>query len=109
MNTSLHLLLSSSGGDSTTTTATLLLWGMIFVVAYFFLIRPQAQKTKNQRSFIEEMAKGDRVVTNGGIHGKVVKIEEKTVVIAVDNKTNITLEKSAINHELTQAASKTEA
>lgn len=88
---------------------TLVLWGMIFVVAYFFLIRPQAQKTKNQRSFMEEMAKGDRVVTNGGIHGKVVKIEEKTVVIAVDNKTNITLEKSAINHELTQTAHKTEA
>lgn len=109
MNNLEFLFLASSSSNSGDTTMTLILWGLIFVVAYFFLIRPQAQKTKHQKSFLEELDRGDRIVTNGGIHGKVVKIEERTVVIAVDSKTNMTIEKTAISHELTQAATKTEA
>ncbi len=70
----------------------------IALVFYFFMIRPQQKKQKEQKKFIEEIKKGDQVVTIGGIHGKVYAIEEATVVLDIDNKgTKVTFEKSAIS------------
>lgn len=98
------LLLSSSAGDSGSQTIVLILWGLIFLVAYFFLIRPQAKRARDQRSFSEGIEKGKQVVTSGGIHGKITKIEDDVVTILVDTKTYLKVERGAISMEMTKAA-----
>lgn len=70
----------------------------IALVFYFFMIRPQQKKQKDQKKFTEAIKKGDQVVTIGGIHGKVYAIEESSIVLDIDNKgTKVTFEKSAIS------------
>ena len=68
----------------------------IFVVFYFFMIRPQNKKAKEQQKFRDNLQKGDKVITIGGIHGKVDEVKEHTVIISVDHNTKIEFEKSAI-------------
>jgi preprotein translocase subunit YajC len=68
---------------------------LILVVFYFFMIRPQMKKQKELKKFRESMATGDKVVTIGGIHGKILEIAESTVLISSEG-TKIRLEKSAI-------------
>ncbi|MEM9022998.1 MAG: preprotein translocase subunit YajC [Bacteroidota bacterium] len=72
---------------------------LIFVVFYFFMIRPQAKKAKETRKFRETMGKGDKVVTIGGIHGKIVEVKETTVVLEVMGGNRFVVEKSAVSLE----------
>ena len=69
---------------------------LIFVVFWLFFIRPQNKRAKEQQKFRENLQKGDKVVTIGGIHGQVEEVREHTVVISVDHNTKIEFEKSAI-------------
>jgi preprotein translocase subunit YajC len=69
---------------------------LILVVFYFFFIRPQTKKNKELKKFREELKKGDKVVTIGGVHGKVLEIKDTTVVLEVGNQLKMTFEKSAI-------------
>lgn len=78
---------------------TLLMFGLIFIVFYFFMIRPQVKKQKEQKKFREALSKGDRIVTIGGIHGKIVELKEDTAIIEVEGGTRIEIEKSAIAQE----------
>ena len=71
----------------------------IAVVFYFFMIRPQQKKQKDQKKFQEEIKKGDSVVTIGGIHGKVAAIDDNTVTLDVDRGNKITFERSSISLE----------
>jgi len=75
----------------------LLLWGGIILVFYFFMIRPQQKKQKDQKSFSESLTKGAMVVTIGGLHGKVLSVEDSTVILEVDKGTRMVFEKSAIS------------
>jgi preprotein translocase subunit YajC len=78
---------------------TILLWGGIILVFYFFMIRPQQKKQKDQKTFTEKLKKGDMVVTIGGLHGKIIAVETDTVVLEVDKGTRMVFEKSAISLE----------
>ncbi len=69
---------------------------LIFVIFWLFFIRPQNKRAKEQQKFRESLQKGDKVVTIGGIHGKVDEVKEHTVVVSVDHNTKIEFEKSAI-------------
>jgi preprotein translocase subunit YajC len=69
---------------------------LVVVVFYFFFIRPQMKKSKEQRKFREELKKGDEVLTLGGILGKVVKIDENTIVIETEGQTKIKVVKSGV-------------
>lgn len=69
---------------------------LIFVIFWLFFIRPQNKRAKEQQKFRENLQKGDKVVTIGGIHGKVEEVKDHTVVISVDHNTKIEFEKSAI-------------
>ena len=93
MKNLLILLQAAEGGD-----AWMQLWPLllILVVFYFFFIRPQTKKNKEMKKFREELKKGDKIVTLGGIHGKVAEIKESTVVIEVGNQQKLTIEKTAI-------------
>jgi preprotein translocase subunit YajC len=95
MNT-LFVLLDAAAGKSSSLMQLLPLL-LILVVFYFFFIMPQSKKNKALKKFREGLKKGDKIVTIGGIHGKIVEVKEKTVVIEVGTAgTKMTLEKSAV-------------
>lgn len=83
----------------------LILMVAMFAVFYFFLIRPQSRKAKEQREFIASIQKGQKVVTAGGIHGKIVEVDEtnNTVLVQVDDNTKLRIEKSMLSTEMTKA------
>ena len=72
---------------------------LVFVVFYFFMIRPQQKKQKNLKKYRESLQKGDAVVTIGGIHGKVIEVKDTTVTIKVGGGTELKIEKSAISQD----------
>lgn len=75
----------------------------IIIVFYFFMIRPQQKKAKEQKNFRENLKKGDNVVTIGGLHGKIASLEsDETVVIEVDKGIKLKFEKSSISAESTK-------
>lgn len=79
---------------------------MVIVVVWLFFLRPQAKKQKAQAKFIEAIQKGDEVVTNSGMFGKVNKIDGPIVTLQVDTKTFIRVTKSSISRELTDSVKK---
>ncbi|MBW4891368.1 preprotein translocase subunit YajC [Mucilaginibacter sp. HMF5004] len=81
----------------------ILMFGLIFVVFYFFMIRPQIKKQKDQKKFVEELKKGDKVVTTAGIHGHIAEITDTIVTINVDNNVKMRFDKSAISLEASKA------
>ena len=68
----------------------------IFVIFYFFMIRPQQKRSKEQTKFRSNLQKGQKIVTIGGLHGKIVEVQETTVTIEVENQVRLKFEKSAI-------------
>lgn len=69
---------------------------LIFVIFWLFFIRPQNKRAKEQQQFRDNLQKGDKIVTIGGIHGKVEEVKERTVLVSIDHNTKIEFEKSAI-------------
>ncbi len=73
------------------------LFGSIILIMYFFMIRPQQKKQKDTKKFIEDIKKGDDVVTIGGLHGKVYSVDGDTVQLELDRGLKVKVEKSAIS------------
>ena len=84
------------GGDMQSSVMSMLPLVLMFVVLYFVMIRPQMKKQKEHRSMIEALAKGDEVVTGGGLLGKVTKLSESTVSLEVANGVEIQVQRSAV-------------
>ncbi len=68
---------------------------LMIVVFYFFMIRPQQRKAKEQKQFRENLKKGDRIITIGGIHGKILEVKETTIIIQTEGEGKLRIEKSA--------------
>ncbi len=86
----------------------LLLPLMLFATIYFFFIRPQQKLRDAQQTFVDNMEKGDEVVTNGGIIGRINKIDGNVVTLQVDTKTFVRVAKGYISKELTEVIAKGE-
>ena len=86
----------------------LLMMGAIMLVFWLFMIRPQAKKAKLQKTFINDLKKGDKIVTIAGIHGTVYKVNDDntTIQLEVNPGSYIKIEKSAISLEWSQALNK---
>ena len=69
---------------------------LMFVIMYFFMIRPQRKQQKELEKFRNELKKGDKVITAGGIYGTIGEIEEKTVLLKVDGDVKIRVDKGSI-------------
>jgi preprotein translocase subunit YajC len=80
---------------------------LIIVVFYFFMIRPQMKKAKDHKKFVEELKKGDKVITTSGIHGKIVEMNDSTFLIEVESGTKIRFEKSSVSLESSKALNQT--
>ncbi|WP_321343865.1 preprotein translocase subunit YajC [uncultured Draconibacterium sp.] len=76
---------------------------LIIVVFYFFMIRPQVKRQKETRKFRESLQKGDKVVTTGGIYGKVVKIEETVIQLEISKDVVIKVDKNGIVKDMSDA------
>jgi len=95
------------GGSSGGGTIQLVFLGLMIVVFWLFFIRPQAKRAKNQKSFIENLGKGDKVVTIAGIHGVINKVnDDGTLNIEVSPGSYLKIEKSAISMDWTAALNK---
>lgn len=99
-----QVLLQAQGGGNAMW-GNILLFGGIILIFYFFMIRPQQKKQKDQKKFLEEIKKGQKVITVGGIHGKIVALEGDSVTLEVDRGTKITFEKSSISLEASKKVS----
>ena len=77
---------------------------LMFGILYFFMIRPQQKKAKDQKKFTEEIKKGDYVVTIGGVHGRIAEVEDDTFIVEVERGGKIKFSKSAVSMESTKAA-----
>jgi len=74
----------------------LFLWGPILLIFYFFIIRPQRQQQKKTQEMLANLKKNDEVVTTSGIHGQVVIVKDKTVVLRVDEGCRIEFDRESI-------------
>ncbi len=98
------LLQAGSGGGGM---VQLVLMGGIILVFWLFMIRPQAKKAKEQKKFVDNMQKGDKVVTIAGIHGTINKInEDNTLQLEVSPGSYLKIEKSTISMEWSAALNK---
>ena len=93
----LTLLLQVASGEGLTS---MLFPVAIAVVVYFFMIRPQQRKSADAKKFREGLTKGASVVTIGGLHGKVVELNEESVTIEVDRGTRLRFDRTTIAREV---------
>src|ERR1700761_7727242 len=93
------LLQASSGFDP----RQLIVFGLIIVVFYFFMIRPQVKKQKDQKNFVNDLKKGDKVVTTSGAHGRIAEVGETTFLIEHESGHKTRYDKSAISLEASKA------
>lgn len=81
----------------------LLMIGGMFIIMYFFMMRPQQKKAKEQQAYVDGLKAGEKVVTIGGVHGTIVTVRDKTVLVEVDSSKGVrmTFLKSAISKDAT--------
>ncbi|WP_299429741.1 preprotein translocase subunit YajC [uncultured Maribacter sp.] len=76
---------------------------LIFVVAYFFMIRPQMKRQKDERKFGEQLKRGDRIVTKSGLHGKVIDLNDKDASCVIETMAGkLKFDRSAISMEMSK-------
>lgn len=97
----MYSILLQAAGSSTSMMYNVLLWVAIAGIFYFFMIRPQQKKQKDQKNFVDSLKKGDSVVTIGGLHGRIVSVDAATVTLEVDRGVKMTFEKASISREAT--------
>lgn len=98
---------TGSSGGGMGGTIQLVFLGLMILVFWMFFIRPQAKRAKNQKTFIENLGKGEKIVTIAGIHGTINKVnEDGTLSIEVSPGSYIKIEKSAISMDWTAALNK---
>ncbi len=85
-----------NGGGGSSLISTIIMFGAIFLIFYFMIIRPQQKRAKEREKLLSNMQKGDKVVTSGGLHGTIVHIDEKTVMLQVSDNVKLKYERSAI-------------
>nr|WP_067053017.1 preprotein translocase subunit YajC [Mucilaginibacter sp. L294] len=94
------VLLQAAGGFGT---PQLLMFGAIAIVFYFFMIRPQVKKQKDQKKYVEELKKGDKIITTAGIHGKIYEVADTTFLIETEGGGRIRFDKSAVSLDASKA------
>jgi preprotein translocase subunit YajC len=99
--TIISIILQSPGGGSGMMQLVFLV--AIIAVFYFFMIRPQVKKQKTEAKFRTTLEKGAKVVTIGGIHGRIVEVQDTTFMIEIDTNVKVRVEKSAVSAEATKA------
>ena len=98
---------AQSGSSSASMASSIIMFVAIIAIFYFLIYRPQKKRDKEAKAMIASMKKGDKVVTIGGIHGTIVTVKDKTVVVKVDDSARIEFSKEAISSVSSKDAVKT--
>ena len=102
-----NVMLLAAGDPKQGGMVQMVLMGGIIFVFWFFMIRPQAKKAKEQKQFIDDLQKGAKIVTNAGIHATIYRVnEDGTLQIEVNPGSYLKIEKSAISMDMTVAVNK---
>ena len=101
------VLMAADSASSASLTSSLIMFAAIILIFYFLIYRPQKKRDKEAKAMLAAMKKGDKVVTIGGIHGTIVTVKDKTVVIKVDDSARIEFSKEAISSVISKDAVKT--
>ncbi len=80
---------------------------LMFVIFYFLLIRPQQKRTKEHRQMISNLKKGDRIITSGGIHGRITGLDESTLTVEIADKVRVKVARGNVAN-LAQPATQTQ-
>ena len=99
----MNFVLLAASGQPNGGNGFFLMIAMMFVVMYFFMIRPQVKKNKQQQAYRDNLSKGDRIVTSGGIHGKIAELKDTTLIIETEGGGKLRIEKSAVSMDATSA------
>jgi preprotein translocase subunit YajC len=91
-----NLLQTEAVGGSGSMLYTLVMFGLVFLIFYFLIIRPQNKRQKETKAMLEQLKKGDKVQSIGGIRGVIKDVKEDTVVVTVDSNTTLEFVRSAI-------------
>ena len=106
MNQFLILMAGQQGQGSGTSTLVMMVG--VAVVFYFFMIRPQMKKAKDQKKYIEALKKGDKILTIGGIYGKIVEVrEDATIIMEVEDGSKMKISKNAVSNEASATLNET--
>ncbi len=97
------LLQAVPEGFLTGNTIQMLMWVAIIAIMYFFILRPGTKKAKKEASFNESLKSGDKVVTKSGIHGKISKVSERTVILQVADNVKLKVERNALSADMSSA------
>jgi len=87
--------MAPSGGQGSGTSSLIFL-ALIIVVFYFFMIRPQMKRQKELKNFRSALRKGDKIITNGGIYGKIMDVKEQTLTVEISDNVLIKVDKNAV-------------
>lgn len=85
----------------------LVLFGSIILIFYFMIIRPQQKRQKERQLMIQSMKKGDKIITAGGIHGTIVGVEDKIILVQIADNVKVKIERSSIGNILKEGDSPT--
>jgi len=103
-----YLLMAQPAADGAQPNPIMTFLPMILIIAvfYFFMIRPQMKKQKEVTAFRNSLAKGDKVVTTGGIYGKILELKDNYVLLQIDDNVKIRVDKSALVRDMSDVQAK---
>jgi len=89
---------TTEGGKSGSGYSMFIFLALMIFIFYFFMIRPQRKKEKDAQSFRAGLQKGDKIVTIGGVHGKIIEVQDTTFTVEMEGGSKMKIEKSAVSH-----------
>jgi preprotein translocase subunit YajC len=90
------ILQAAAGQKQPSPYSSLIFFAAIILIFYFFMIRPQMKKQKEMKSYREGLKKGDKVVTAGGIYGRIAEVTDKTVMLEIDQNVKVKVDKGSV-------------
>ena len=93
----------AAGGSASLFASPIFMLVLMFVIMWFFMIRPQRKQQKELQKFRDSLKKGDKVVTIGGIYGTVVELKDKSVLIEVDKDVKIRVDRNALQGDFSES------
>jgi len=103
MNSILFIIAQTPAGAGTSSVNMLLMMGLMIVVFYFFMIRPQMKRQKEMTKFRSALQKGDKIVTTGGIYGKIDEIKDNIIILEVALNVKLKVDKSVVLKDMSDA------
>jgi len=85
------------GDSGSGITSTLVMFGLIFLIFYFMIVRPQQKRSKERQKMLDAIKKGDKIITAGGVHGTVIGVEDKTVLVQIADNVKVKVDRGSVS------------